>query len=133
MITCVDDRSMYLYIVLGGYLCFLGTPSVQSGCTLSISASYLLWQISQIQTSVCYCRTWIWIDIFRFYEEQCQPWARMADLSKTVNRVHIAGGGVFDTICSAVCHNRCDSSTTCRLCRLEPSYNYLVLSVGPQI
>ena len=27
--------------------------------------------------------------------------------------------GRFDTICTAVC-DRCDSSTACRLCRLEP-------------
>ena len=33
-------RSRYLYIVLGRYLRILGTPSVQSCCTLFISASY---------------------------------------------------------------------------------------------
>ena len=32
-------RSMYLYIVLGGFLHILGAPSVQSCCTLSISVS----------------------------------------------------------------------------------------------
>ena len=37
-ILCVDGRSRYLYIVLGGYLHILGAPSVQC-CTLSISAS----------------------------------------------------------------------------------------------
>ena len=37
---------------------------------------------------------------------------------KTVNRAPINGGGKFNTICTAVCV-RCDSSTTCRLCRLE--------------
>ena len=31
---------MYLYIVLDRYLFILGAPSVKSGCTLSISASY---------------------------------------------------------------------------------------------
>ena len=36
----VDDRSRYLYIVLGGYLRILAVPSVQSCCTISISASY---------------------------------------------------------------------------------------------
>ena len=36
---CVDGRSRYLYIVLGGVLCILGAPSVQSCCTISISAS----------------------------------------------------------------------------------------------
>ena len=39
---------------------------------------------------------------------------------KTVNRVPIAGAGDFDTICTVVCI-RCDSSTACRVCRLEPS------------
>ena len=51
--VCVDGRSRYLYIVLGGYLLILGAPSGQSCCTLSISASYR--------------------DITRFYEEQRQP------------------------------------------------------------
>ena len=39
VILCVDGRSRYLYIVLGGYLYILCAPSVQSYCTLSISAS----------------------------------------------------------------------------------------------
>ena len=39
-IICVDDMSRYLYIVLGRYLHIFGAPSVQSCCTLSISASY---------------------------------------------------------------------------------------------
>ena len=39
-ILCVDGRSMYLYIVLDGYLRILCAPSVQSRCTLSISASH---------------------------------------------------------------------------------------------
>ena len=38
-IICIDVRSRYLYIVLGGYLSILGAPSGQSCCTLSISAS----------------------------------------------------------------------------------------------
>ena len=37
--SCVDGRSSYLYIVLSGYLRILGTPSVLSCCTLSISVS----------------------------------------------------------------------------------------------
>ena len=39
MSVCVDSRSRYLYIVLGSFLRILGAPSVQSCCTLSISAS----------------------------------------------------------------------------------------------
>ena len=39
-ILCVDNRSRYMYIVLGGYLRNLCARSVQSCCTLSISASY---------------------------------------------------------------------------------------------
>ena len=38
-ILCVDGRSRYLNIVRGGYLRILGAPSVQSCCTLWISAS----------------------------------------------------------------------------------------------
>ena len=36
---CVDGRSRYLHIVLGGYQRILGAPSVQSCYTLSISTS----------------------------------------------------------------------------------------------
>ena len=36
---CVDGRSMYMYIVLGVYLRILHAPSLQSGCTISISIS----------------------------------------------------------------------------------------------
>ena len=39
-IIYVDGRSMYLYIVLGRQLQILGAHSVQSCCTLSISAFY---------------------------------------------------------------------------------------------
>ena len=37
---CVDGRSRYLCIVLGGYLRILGALGVLSCCNLSISASY---------------------------------------------------------------------------------------------
>ena len=37
-ILCVDCRSRYLYIVLDGYMRISGASSVQSCCTLSISA-----------------------------------------------------------------------------------------------
>ena len=40
LIFCVDDRSRYMYILLGGYLHIICAPSVQSSSTLSISASY---------------------------------------------------------------------------------------------
>ena len=39
---CVYRRSIYLYIVLGGFLRILGAPSVLSCCTLLISASQLI-------------------------------------------------------------------------------------------
>ena len=41
-ILCLDGGSWYLCIVLGqgGYLHILGGPSIQSCCTISISASY---------------------------------------------------------------------------------------------
>ena len=43
---------------------------------------------------------------------------------KTVTRPPLLGAGRFDTICTAACV-RCDSSTACRLCRLEPEVNFL--------
>ena len=70
---------------------------------------------------VCGCRTWMCLDITRFYEEQRQPSRRSAwpACPKTVNGTPIVGAGGIDTICTAVC-NCHDSSTACRLCRLEP-------------
>ena len=38
-ILCVDGRSRYLYIVLGGYLRIISALSAQSCCTLWLSAS----------------------------------------------------------------------------------------------
>ena len=70
---CVDGRSGYLYIVLGGYLRILGAPSVQFCCTLSISASYHVFVYGRYRLFVCGCRTCFFLDITRFYEEQRQP------------------------------------------------------------
>ena len=39
-ILCVDGRSRYMYIVSCRYMRILSAPSVQSCCTLSMSASY---------------------------------------------------------------------------------------------
>ena len=66
--------------------------------------------ISNPDLFVCSCRTLICLDITRVYEEQDKPSSGSA---------WPACAGGFDTICTAVC-NRSDSSTTCRLCRLEP-------------
>ena len=50
---CVDGRSRYLYIMLGGYLHILGAPSVQSCCTLSISASYHVFVYGRYGNCLC--------------------------------------------------------------------------------
>ena len=71
-ILCVSGRSRYLYIVLGGYLCISDAHSVQSCCTVSISASTVYLSVSDIANPyLCArgCRTWICLDIARFYEE----------------------------------------------------------------
>ena len=68
---------------------------------------------------VCGCRTCICLDISRFYEEQCQPSIRSAFPKKDKSSSPLLRAGGFDTICTAVCHNFCHSSTTRRLCRLE--------------
>ena len=54
-ILCVDDRSRYLYIVLGGYLRILGAPSVQSCRTLLISASLLVFVYGRCRKSRHVC------------------------------------------------------------------------------
>ena len=91
---------------------------------------YYLWKISKIPNCVCGCRTWICLDITRFYEEQRQPfsgsatWLACTKYGKS--GPYCVGAGGFDTICTAVCI-RCDRSTACKLCRLEPSLSLPIL------
>ena len=90
-----------------------------------------LWLISKnLELFVCCCRTWIYLDITRRYQEQRQPFIVSAwrHAKKRVNWAPIAGVGGIDTICTAACQNRCDSSTTCRLYRLEPLSHIHILS-----
>ena len=69
---------------------------------------------------VCGCLTCICLDITRFYEEQHQSSSGSAWQACPKNRGPIAGVGGFNTIGTAVwiCY---DSSTACRLCRMEPN------------
>ena len=73
-----------------------------------------LWQTSNIQTCLCVCgsRTWISVDIDRFYEGYCQPSSGSAwpTCPKTVIGPPLLGSGGVDTICTGF-----DSP----LCRLE--------------
>ena len=96
-----------------------------SGCTqCSILLLYFfVADITNTDLFVCDCWTWISIDITHFYEEQCQPSSGSA-CPKTVNRAPIGGGSGFHTICTIVCHNGRDSSTTRRVCRLEPANTF---------
>ena len=50
----------------------------------------------------CGSRTWISLDIARFYEEHCQSasGSTWPACPKNGNRVPIAGGGRIDTICT---------------------------------
>ena len=54
-IRCVDGRSRYLYAVLCGYLRILESLSVQSWCTLSISASYRVFVYGRYRKSRLVC------------------------------------------------------------------------------
>ena len=65
--------------------------------------------IVNMELLACGCRTWICLNIARFYEEQCQPSSGFA-----------WPYGPKNTICTAVCQNRCDSYTTLLLCRMDP-------------
>ena len=95
----------------GGYLRILGSPSVQSCCTLSIYVSYhvvVYPDIANPDLFVCSCRTCFCLDITSFYEEYRQPsWgSTWPACEKMVIVPPLLGTGGFDTIC-----NHHDSST----------------------
>ena len=87
----------------------LGVPSVQSCsimffnhvqscCKIMLATVYLLMtDIANPDVFVCGYRTWICLDINRFYEGQRQPSSGSAwpASSNTVNRDPIAGGRRF--------------------------------------
>ena len=54
-IICVDNRSRYMCIVLGGYLHIWGAPSVQSCCTLWISTFWHVFVYDWYHTSRLVC------------------------------------------------------------------------------
>ena len=76
---------------------FLGAPSVQSCCNLSISAPNLYLSVADIANPDLFaCSNWTWIslDIAHFYEEHCQPSSGSAwPACPKGNRAHIVGGG----------------------------------------
>ena len=80
-----------------------------------------IWQISLIQTCLCVCWTWICLESPAFMRSSTSHPAgshgRLAPKRKI--EPALLGAGGFDTIYTAVC-DRCDISTACRLCRLEP-------------
>ena len=77
-----------------------------------------LWQISQIHTCLCVFVGPGFVSTSPAFMRS--SWSAWPASPKAENRVPIAGvGRFFDTICTAVCI-RCDGSTACRLCRLEP-------------
>ena len=74
-ILCVDGRSRYIYIysVLGGYLCILDAPSVNPVAPYRylLTTMYLFMAyIANTNLFVCGWRTWICLDIIGFYREQ---------------------------------------------------------------
>ena len=91
--------SRYLYIVLGGFLHILGAPSVQS---LSISASELVFVCGRYRKCLRGSRTWISLDIARFYEKHCPPSSGSAwpACPKTIVGPPLLGAGGVDTICT---------------------------------
>ena len=72
----VDGRSMYLYIVLGGFLRILGASSVQLCCTYRYLPPNLYLSVVDIanpELFACGSRTWISLDIGRFYDSKSMP------------------------------------------------------------
>ena len=102
-ILCVDGRSRYLYIVLGGYLCILGAPSVQSFCTLLISGSNLYLSVADIANPdlfVCGNRTYINLDIAPFVRSiASHPAGSPGRLAQKYEPPFLRAEGL-DTICT---------------------------------
>ena len=60
--------------------------------------------IANPDLSVCVCRTWIFLDITRFYEErQLSSGPAWPACTKMVNRIPIAGDWMLTCLCTAVC------------------------------
>ena len=78
-----------------------------------------LWQISQIQTCLFKVVGPGLVSTSPAFVSSSASHPAGPHAQKTVNRAPIAGVGRFDTICTET-WVRCDSSTACRLCRLEP-------------
>ena len=64
-------RSRYLYIVICGYLRILGAPSVQSCCTLWISASYSVFVYGSYRKSRLVCGWLSDLDLSRHHPILC--------------------------------------------------------------
>ena len=112
-IFCVDGRSMYLYIVLGGYAHLRCTQ-----CSIMlhlIDISFLpcicLWQILQIETRLCVVLGPGFVStspsFMRSSSHPAGPHGRLAP--KNGKPGPYCGARGFDTLCTAVC----------RLCRWE--------------
>ena len=84
---------------------------------------------------VCSFRTWICLDITRFYEEQRQPssWSAGPAFPKTlVNRAHIAGAGGFDTFAQHV-PNAVTALVGCVIWSHQNNYNKIFQVTDNQI
>ena len=134
---CVDDRSMWLYIVLSGYLRILDAPSVQTVAPYGyLFPTVYLFMVDMANPDlfVCSCRTWVCLDTTRFYEKQRQPssgsaWPACPKHGKSGHLLlRLGGGGVRHNL--HIC-NRRDSSTACRLCRLEPGNDLRIYTTHP--
>ena len=86
-----------MYIVQAGFLCILYTPSVHPVAPYRYLLPNLYLSVADIANPdfACGSRSWINLDIARFYEEHCQQssWSAWPTCPKNDNRALIAGGG----------------------------------------
>ena len=118
-ILCVDGRSRYLYIVLGGFLRIL--LHLIDICFLTCSC---LWQISQILICLCVVvgpglvsTSPAFIRSITSHPAGLHGWFAQKSVIGREGSTQFAQG----------LPDRCNSSTTCRLCCLEPIY--LILAI----
>ena len=83
-ILCIDGRSRYQCIVLGGYLQIWGAPSVQSCCTLWISAFWHVFVYGRYHKSTLACLKLLDLDWSRHH---LLLWAA----ASAIQRVRMAG------------------------------------------
>ena len=105
-VNCACDPSMHLD-VSPIRMMFVKSFSVVCHPVFNPTVVLSVADFASLDLFVCGCRTWICIEIDRFYGEQCHPpsgsaWPACPENGISVPRWGGGRGGVIDTICTVV-------------------------------